>query len=318
MKKTTFLRKWTESFDDIKAKKILEDYRVRFSNEYNVIFEHCTAYVNKLIKDKKYNALILKTNSVNLALLKNDRIYIFLPEMDPVEFDELYRDTIESSIKLSIRDVSREYLNINNFYLSSKYNSKVLVHSSEEATISTHKISKMRGKEYDNLRNTINKMERIQNIQYSSPHMDNYKEIQGLCENWIKTQGLKYVSDRRETDLEYVRFFLKNIDDERFVSRTVYVNGNLCGLALTEMVRPGFGVYIINKCLNGYDVGGEIYGISGLSKYLYYKTCKELSERGINFLNSGSLGTEKGTREAKMSLQPLETYLESYQIDYGL
>jgi hypothetical protein len=72
----------------------------------------------------------------------------------------------------------------------------------------------------------------------------------------------------------------------------------------------------MNKCLNGVVIQGQTYGISGLSKYLYYKTCKELKERDISFLNIGSLGIEKGARKSKEELRPLDVRLESCQIEY--
>ncbi|TSC94252.1 MAG: hypothetical protein CEN87_547 [Parcubacteria group bacterium Licking1014_1] len=317
MKKITFLNKWTEAIDEIKMQKIKEDYKFRFDKEYSIIFEHCIAYINRLINDLKYHAYLLKTNSINLVLLENDRFYIFLPKIDPLEFDEIYKDAISSGIKLSIRDISKEYLDVYNFYLSPKYNFNFFSRSSEEVILSTHKILLLMGKEYAKLRNTVNKIEKTGKAKYFSPSMADYDSLKNLSDNWFITQGTKYSSDRKKTDIGYLNFFLENVDDKRFISRAVYFNENLCGVALIEVVRPGFGIYIMNKCLNGFTIKAEVYGISGLSKYLYYKTSKELAEKGISFLNIGSLGTEEGARESKESLQPLKNRLESYQIDYG-
>jgi len=163
--------------------------------------------------------------------------------------------------------------------------------------------------------NTVNKIEKRLLAQYSPLEKNDYPEVQKLLDRWFLTQGKKYNVDRREIDRRYVEFFLKQ-RGENFISRKIYFNGALCGVALIEIVRPGFGVYITNKCLNGVVIQGQTYGISGLSKYLYYKTCNELKKRNISFLNVGSLGIEEGARKSKEELRPLDVRLESFQIEY--
>lgn len=316
MKKETFIKKWTESFNTHNLQSVTEAYKVRFGREYTVLFEHCLAYVDRLLHDTKYSSYLLKTNSVNLALLENNNLYIFLPEIIPAEFESLYKDANSSGIKLGVRDVSKEYLNINNFYLLKQYHYNLLSRSSEEVILSTHKLSKLVGQEYSALRSTVNKMEKGGLVQYAPLEPNDYLELRKLVDVWLTTQGSKYSSNRKEIDLQYLKFFLEN-NDENFISRKLYFQDALCGVALIEIVRPGFGIYVMNKCLNGVSVQGKIYGASGLSKYLYYKTCCELEKIGISFVNAGSLGKEEGARKSKEELRPLDVQLESYQINYG-
>ena len=251
----------------------------------------------------------------NLALLENDNLYLFLPEITPSEFERLHADSISAYIRLVTRDVSKEYLKINNFYLFERYHHNILSRSSEEVILSTYKISGLFGAEYATLRNTVNKIEKELIAQYSPLEKNDYPKLQELSDRWLITQGKKYSMNKKEIDESYLGFFLRERGDN-FISRKIYFNGALCGVALIEIVRPGFGVYIMNKCLNGIMIQGQMYGISGLSKYLYYRTCKELRERNISFLNVGSLGIEKGARKSKEELRPLEVRLESYQIEY--
>jgi hypothetical protein len=315
MKRETFIKKWAEPLNTYNLQAAMEAYRTRFGREYTVLFEHCLAYVDRLIHDTRYDSCLLKTNSVNLALLENDNLYIFLPEMNHAEFASLYRDANSSEIKLSIRDVSKEYLNVNNFYLLKQYHYSIFSRSFEEIILSTHKLSKIVGQEYSALRNIVNKIEKGGLAQYAPLQPGDYSELKELVDAWLATQGNKYSSNRKEVDLRYLKFFLEN-NGENFISRKLYFQDALCGVALIEIVRPGFGVYIMNKCLNGVLIQGKTYGISGLSKYLYYKTCCELEKKGILFVNVGSLGKEEGVRKSKEELRPLDVRLESYQINY--
>jgi hypothetical protein len=315
MKKTTFIEKWLAPLGKQDVPEIESVYQVRFSREYTVLFEHCLAYLNRLVDDPKYIPHLLKTEAKNLALLENDTLYLFLPEITPLEFERLHADSISAGIRLGIRDISKEYLKINNFYLSRKYRYKISSRSSEEVILSTYKISGLFGTEYVALRNTVNKIEKGLLMQYGLLEKNDYPKVQELLDRWFATQGKKYKVDRREIDQRYVEFFLRRVD-ENFISRKIHFNSALCGVALIEIVRPGFGVYIMNKCLNGVVIQGQTYGISGLSKYLYYKTCKELKERNISFLNVGSLGIEEGARKSKEELRPLDIRLESFQIEY--
>lgn len=316
MKKETFTKKWKKSFNAHNLEVMMEVYKLRFSKEYTVLFEHCLAYVDRLIHDTRYDSYLLKTNSVNLALLENDSLYLFLPEIIPAEFEFLYRDANSAGIELSVRDVSKEYLNINNFYILKQYHYNLLNRSSEETILSTHKLSKLVGQKYSALRSTVNKIEKGGSAQYAPLQHDDYLELRKLVDVWLATQGNKYSPNRKEVDLRYLKFFLEN-NSERFISRKLYFQNTLCGVALIEIVRPGFGIYIMNKCLDGVSVQGKTYGFSGLSKYLYYKTCCELEKRGISFVNVGSLGKEEGARRSKEELRPLDVRLESYQINYG-
>ena len=316
MKKTTFIEKWLTPMNKQNVPEIESAYQVRFSQEYTVLFEHCLAYLNRLTNDPKYICHLLKTEIKNLALLESDTLYIFLPQITPSEFERLHADSISAGIRLVIRDVSKEYLKINNFYLSEKYRHKILSRSSEEVILSTYKISGLFGAEYAALRNTVNKIEKELLVQYNSLEKNDYPKLQELSDRWFITQGKKYSNNKKEIDERHLNFFWKERGDN-FISRKIYFNGILCGVALIEIVRHGFGVYIMNKCLNGVTIQGQTYGISGLSKYLYYKTCKELKERNISFLNVGSLGIEEGARKSKEELRPLEVRLESFQIEYG-
>lgn len=316
MKKETFTKKWAEPLNTHDLQAVMEAYKVRFDREYIVLFEHCLAYVDRLVNDARHDSYLLKTNSVNLALLENDSLCLFLPEVIPAEFESLCGDANSAGIKLSVRDVSKEYLNINNFYILKQYHHNLLSRSSEETVLSTHKLSKLIGQEYSALRSTVNKMEKSGLVQYASLQPNDYLELKKLVDVWLATQGSKYSSNRKEIDLRYLKFFLEN-DGENFISRKLYFQGALCGVALIEIVRPGFGIYIMNKCLNGVSIQEKTYGTSGLSKYLYYKTCCELEKSGISFVNVGSLGKEEGARKSKEELRPLDVRLESYQINYG-
>ncbi len=316
MKKETFIKKWVEPLNAHNSQAMTEAYKVRFSREYTVLFEHCLAYVDRLIHDTRYSSYLLKINSVNLALLENDSLYLFLPEINPAEFESLYRDANSAGMMLGIRDVSKEYLNINNFYVLRQFHYNLSTRSSEETILSTHKLSRLVGQEYSALRSTVNKMEKGGLVQYASLQLDDYLELRKFVDVWLATQGSKYSSNRKEIDLRYLKFFLEN-NGENFISRKLYFQGTLCGVALIEIVRPGFGIYIMNKCLNGVSIQGKTYGTSGLSKYLYYRTCCELEKSGVSFVNVGSLGKEEGARKSKEELRPIDIWLESYQINYG-
>lgn len=316
MKKETFIKKWTESLNLHNLQTVAESYKNRFDKEYSVLFEHCLAYVDRVIYDTKYNSFLLKTKRANLALLENDNLYLFFPEITPSEFDSLYKDANSTRIKLSVRDVSKEYLNINNFYTLKQYCYSLLSRSSEEIFLSTQKISKLVGQEYSGLRSIVNKIKKSGLVQYDTLQSDDYLELEKLVEVWLATQGSKYTSNKKEVDLRYLKFFLEN-NGENFIARKLCFRGVLCGVALVEIVRHGFGIYIMNKCLNGISMQGKTYGTSGLSKYLYYQVCCELEKRDVSFVNVGSLGTEKGARKCKEELRPIDIQLESYQIDYG-
>ena len=209
MKKTTFREKWLATMSRQEALEIEPVYRARFRQEYTVLFEHCLAYLNRLVDDPKYISHLLKTEAKNLALLENDALYLFLAEITPLEFDRLYTDSISAGIRLGIRDISKEYLKINNFYLSEKYRHKILSRSYEEVILSTYKISGLFGTEYAALRNTVNKIEKRLLAQYSPLEKNDYPEVQKLLDRWFLTQGKKYNVNRREIDRRYVKFFFE-------------------------------------------------------------------------------------------------------------
>ena len=142
------------------------------------------------------------------------------------------------------------------------------------------------------------------------------EELQELFRNWLATQGTKYSVNRERSDLDYLDFFMENRENPNFMTRLVNFDNKLCGAFLAEIVRPDSAICIINKCLNGYEINGQKYGTSGLSRYLYFKACEELQSRGVKFMNIGSMGSEQGTRHNKEILRPLKKMSNSYQISY--
>lgn len=311
-----FSEKWLVPFEPEpeNTDKLKSEYLERFGHESEVLFEQCTAYLNKLLHDPKFATFLLKTEQMNLALFKDNELQLVDPILHPAEFDGLHGDTSSAGLPLSIRGISEEYIKNHEFLLN--YRHMVSAHSSEEAMLSTGKTASLVGKDYGSLRQNVNKIEKTGKCSYMELTTQTREELRELFGNWLVTQGTKYTVNRERSDLDYLDFFMENKENPNFVTRLIDFDNKLSGVFLAEIVRPDYAICIINKCLNGYEINGQKYGTSGLSRYLYFKACKELQGKGVSFMNIGSMGSEPGTRYNKEILRPLEKKLNSYQISY--
>jgi len=311
-----FSEKWLaplESESD-NTNKLKSEYLERFGHESEVLFEQCAAYISKLLHDPKFSPFLLKTEEINLALRKGNELQLVDPVLSSAEFDRFYSDVSSAGMPLSIRGISEEYIKSHEFLLN--YRHTVSAHSSEEAILSTERTASLTGKDYGSLRQNVNKIEKTGKCSYMEMTTQTKEELRELFRNWLTTQGAKYTVNREKSDLDYLDFFMENRGNPNLMTRLIDFDNKLCGVFLAEIVRPDSAICIINKCLNGYEINGQKYGTSGLSRYLYFKACKELQGMGVRFMNIGSMGSESGTRYNKEILRPLEKMSNSYQISY--
>lgn len=158
------------------------------------------------------------------------------------------------------------------------------------------KLAALKGKDFEKLRNRINKFKRDHpSAAFERYRRENFDEVMELGERWKQTSGKKYAN---VFDSVYYREIIRNNDELGQVTYLMRENGKLIGMISGAVLATGEAWGSLVKFKEG---------IPGLSETLIIYYIRELNriDPRIHLLNVGSDLGPGGLREYKLKFHPV-------------
>jgi uncharacterized protein len=168
-----------------------------------------------------------------------------------------------------------------------------------ERHLSIPKLIALKGKEFERIRNKINKFNKLYpNAIVRKYKTSDYEEIIKLGENWLKKSGQKYSTI---FDRVYFPEIIKHCKELKHVVLVVEIDNKIVGMASGGDLPTGEAWGCLLKFMNDFD---------GISAFLIVEMAKEIHRINaeIQYINTGSDLGPGGLRVFKESFRPVLNY----------
>lgn len=129
-------------------------------------------------------------------------------------------------------------------------------------------------------------------------------QVTDFYRKWLRAKTRKEANKSLELEFNHFDSFIRNLELFNYFCVTVYINQELVGFSITEIVNPNYAMTTFSK---------SRHDIRGLSKYLMFISARECTRRAISYINlEPDLGIP-GLRRSKMSWKPIR-FLKKYTI----
>lgn len=288
-----------------------------YQNEQQPIFEHSIYHILTYLKfESRLYALEGKFGKTILVIREGNQ-FIFTPKVDDTSHFETVVSVISEYFKLEqiiIQNVSESWIDSMSDNLSLRMQSEmqIIPRSKEEVVYDTDLYIDMIGRNFTSLRNTNRKLLLSGMLSFESVQAHNIQDCLLVLQKWQQVQGFKYNKNKHRKEIFLLSSFVRLSGDNKDI---VYVVGKIKGepysiaIMYRNTLKKNWGTSYLLKGINRPSDGG----IHGVSDATYLFLFDEARKMGIKFLNDGELGYEEGTRQHKLSFNPI-MFLKSYDV----
>jgi len=312
----------------VRSRELGSDYRRDcqfvaglYGTEEKPIFEHSGFHV---LSHLRFGSVVWGIEGgegkwKGVAVLREGRVFLFTPAIENHKMFTRFLGGFQAKLgvpELEIQNVSKQWTalfekhTVNFFPPSWRYS--LHPRSKEEVVYDAKLLHELRGKEFEKLRNSKNKLLKRGTLAFRAVRRENLSDALHVLEAWQEEQGYKYAKNRYAKEQYTVERFCELAEQFPDILFEIgYGEGkplSMCILHRTEQAKQ-WGVIYLVRGLNRRVEGG----MHGVSDATYCHCFDRAYEWGIKFLNDGELGSEYGTREHKLRFKPVE-FLQSFDI----
>lgn len=275
------------------------------------IYEHNALHILGYLAYGKDDLLRLQSPNAE-AVLANElgKLTIFTPHLltQNLNWIEQISDIYEPEV-IVIQNVSEHWYMKN----ADKFTGFESVPRSEhEVVYSTRVLTELTGKNFAKLRQTRNRLLSSGHLSFQSIHDDNMADALDLIRKWNAVQGYKYQKDKEQKEVYVVETFLSLCKlSDNYYGEIGYIDGVAQSLTiyLVSNRNPRWGIIYLLKGNNRQEDGG----VRGATDATYLYVVSKLRSMGVEYINDGDLGKEKGTIEHKLRFKPVRE-LKSFDL----
>lgn len=202
-----------------------------------------------------------------------------------------------------INSVQLEFLKSSNRF---ERNFRVEKLSGLERHFSIPKIIELKGKEFSNIRNKINRFRKFYTNTVTRRYdISDFDSVMKIGNYWENTSGKKY---KRIIDGFYYESIIRNYQKLNHIILVIELEGEIIGMITGEILPTGQAWGCLTKFIKEYD---------GISEFLTVTMAKEINRIApkVKFINVGSDLGSKGLAFFKERFRPVMSY-ERYALFY--
>lgn len=288
-----------------------------YSQEEKPIFEHSSYHVLSYLKFQSSIFALNHNFGATILVLRKENVFLFTPLVEDFKTFENFTLSFTHGLnlkELEIQNVSEQWLNTFNEKSSQRFKNWCFIkpRSKEEVVYSVPILCELPGKKYAKLRYARNKLLNSGQLKFKKITRDNLPDALAVLDLWQKVQGFKYSKDKYQKERFVFEIFVGlSLLEKNLIFEIGYVQRRpLSVIALYKNPnKDKWGTLYLVKGINR-EIDGGVHGVSDATySYGFLKA----QGMGIERLNDGELGEEKGTRTHKLGFGPIE-FLKSFDI----